>query len=267
MSKNPLDPNPPVRVRPWWEEERKEIDRISKPTPVPSVPNWPEFLRYQNLLHPANPPLAPGPWPPLEPRWSDPPDRPPQYWPYPGDFGLPARVDAPTNEDVPSKTRSNPNAVALTAKAVRLAQVAAPRSRDKGVFATSDAPRPEARYLVRAPNDAYRGSVPMLPSNAAPPVAPPSFDDRFGNSPSSPQATVPPPGAGYPARLPSPQTSTPALPDQLGSSQQLSPWPEERRPLAFPVPPMVYGLPDPSVAAGDNMDDWFDRWIKPLMQQ
>jgi hypothetical protein len=29
---------------------------------------------------------------------------------------------------------------------------------------------------------------------------------------------------------------------------------------------MVYGLRDPS-AAGDNMDDWFDRWIKPLMQQ
>jgi hypothetical protein len=28
---------------------------------------------------------------------------------------------------------------------------------------------------------------------------------------------------------------------------------------------MVYGLPDPSVAAGGNMDDWLDRWIKPLM--
>jgi hypothetical protein len=41
---------------------------------------------------------------------------------------------------------------------------------------------------------------------------------------------------------------------------------EERRPLVFPVPPMVYGLPDPSVAAGGNMDDWFDRWIKPLMR-
>jgi len=30
---------------------------------------------------------------------------------------------------------------------------------------------------------------------------------------------------------------------------------------------MVYGLPDPSAASGNNMDDWFDRWIKPLMQQ
>jgi hypothetical protein len=29
---------------------------------------------------------------------------------------------------------------------------------------------------------------------------------------------------------------------------------------------MVYGLQDPSSAAGDNMDDWFDRWIKPLMR-
>jgi hypothetical protein len=32
----------------------------------------------------------------------------------------------------------------------------------------------------------------------------------------------------------------------------------------YPVPPMVFGLPDRS---GDNMDDWFSRWIKPLMEQ
>jgi hypothetical protein len=35
----------------------------------------------------------------------------------------------------------------------------------------------------------------------------------------------------------------------------------------YPIPPMVYGLPDPSAASGDNMDDWFYRLIKPLMQQ
>jgi len=29
---------------------------------------------------------------------------------------------------------------------------------------------------------------------------------------------------------------------------------------------MVYGLPDRSDAAGDNMDDWYDRWIKPLIR-
>jgi len=35
----------------------------------------------------------------------------------------------------------------------------------------------------------------------------------------------------------------------------------------YPVPPMVFGLPDRPAASGDNMDDWFSRWIKPLMEQ
>jgi hypothetical protein len=32
---------------------------------------------------------------------------------------------------------------------------------------------------------------------------------------------------------------------------------------SYPVPPMVYGR---SAGSGDNMDGWFDRWIRPLMQ-
>jgi hypothetical protein len=35
----------------------------------------------------------------------------------------------------------------------------------------------------------------------------------------------------------------------------------------YPVPPMVFGLPDRSTESDDNMDDWFSRWIKPLMEQ
>jgi hypothetical protein len=35
----------------------------------------------------------------------------------------------------------------------------------------------------------------------------------------------------------------------------------------YPVPPMVFGFSDQSTASRGNMDDWFDRWIGPLMQQ
>ena len=58
----------------------------------------------------------------------------------------------------------------------------------------SKAPRPDARYLVRVPspaNNASGGRAPMLPPNAVPSVAPASFDDRFGDWPSSPQASAP----------------------------------------------------------------------------
>jgi len=74
------------------------------------------------------------------------------------------------------------------------------------------------------------------------------------------------PDAGYLVRVPSSQTSAPARPYQPGPPPQSGSPTEGSQPLPFPVPPMVYGLPDPSTASGDNMDDWFDRWIKPLMR-
>jgi hypothetical protein len=36
--------------------------------------------------------------------------------------------------------------------------------------------------------------------------------------------------------------------------------------LDYPVAPMVFGLPDRSATSGDDMGDWFSRWIKPAMQ-
>jgi hypothetical protein len=33
----------------------------------------------------------------------------------------------------------------------------------------------------------------------------------------------------------------------------------------YPVPPFLFGLPDRS-AASDDMDDWYTRWVKPLLQ-
>lgn len=174
--------------------------------------------------------------------------------------------------------------------------VAAQRLLDGRAFSASpNAPHPDARYLVRVPspaNSAPGGSAPLLPTNAAPPVAPASFDDRFGNWPSSPQANAPArptapadaqpsydggnTGLGiykYPTENqlgfdPGALSASPnaAAPSQPGPPQQRSQQPQDGRPLGFPVPPMVYGLSDPSVSAGDNMDDWFDRWIKPLIR-
>ena len=34
----------------------------------------------------------------------------------------------------------------------------------------------------------------------------------------------------------------------------------------YPVPSQLFGLPDRSAASGDDMDDWYVRWIKPLVQ-
>jgi hypothetical protein len=150
----------------------------------------------------------------------------------------------------------------------------------------SNEPSPDARYLVRVPSSA---------NNAAPSIAPSSFDDRFGSWPSSPPAGGPLRPTTAPAN---PQTSSDGWnfgfgiydyptedqlafdPGALSASPKTAPSderylvrmpsprtsPQKGGPLAFPVPAMVYGLPDPSVAAGDNMDDWFDRWIKPLMR-
>jgi len=33
------------------------------------------------------------------------------------------------------------------------------------------------------------------------------------------------------------------------------------------VPAPVFGLPDVSAMPSDNMDDWFSRWIKPLLDR
>ena len=123
---------------------------------------------------------------------------------------------------------------------------------------------------------------------------PASFEDRFGSWPSAPagapigsyqqQTASTQPDESMPPTDPrnirvlsrtvvrggtrSGTSSSPAISSQLQ--------PQTTRPLgvitgqpipAYPVPPMVFGLPDRSAASGDDMDDWFARWIKPLMEQ
>lgn len=133
-------------------------------------------------------------------------------------------------------------------------------------------------------------AVPFSPSNNIfSPGRPASFNDRFGDSTLSPAVSAPP-------RLqPAPDNSTQIDPrnirvlrrvggpdvTQAGSPSSPSTAPNQPQPQAgrppgliagqpmpdYPVPPMVFGLPDPSTAPGNNMEDWLSRWIKPLMQQ
>ena len=74
---------------------------------------------------------------------------------------------------------------------------------------------------------------------------------------------VPPDDTGTtsfrPARIP----NTPAPPQPGSPLRILSGEPMPK----YPLPPMVFGLQDRSAASSDNMDDWYNRWIKPLMQQ
>jgi hypothetical protein len=75
------------------------------------------------------------------------------------------------------------------------------------------------------------------PSSSAPPAA---FVDRFVGAAPTAQAEQ----AG---RLPGLVSSRP-VPD-------------------YPVPPQLFGLPDRSAGSGDDIDDWYTRWVKPLIQQ
>jgi hypothetical protein len=153
-----------------------------------------------------------------------------------------------------------------------------------------------ARYLTGrvagAPGassfDTGAPAVPFVPpTNPFSPAPSLSFDDRFGN-------WVSPPAAGAPSGS---YQLAPSQP-QSGSSTQRDPrnvrvlsspifkpdgttvadpppripgQPQQQpgRPLGVvtgqpALPPSVYGLPDP---AADSMNDWFSRWIKPLLQQ
>ena len=136
-------------------------------------------------------------------------------------------------------------------------------------------------------------AVPFVSANdwlASAPSA--SSNDQFANRVPSPSIAAPPNSdeqvaqsqAGGAAQR-TPQSvrvlsGRPVMPNSSGAGQgrastpgiseptAQSGWPPATRPVpGYPIPPMVYGLPDPSAASGNNMDDWFDRWIKPLMQQ
>jgi len=119
-----------------------------------------------------------------------------------------------------------------------------------------------------------------------------SFDDRFGSWPSTPAgapigsnqqqtASTQPDDSTQPADPRNIRVlSRTVVPGGSGSSSapaiSIRPQPQTATPPGiitgqpmpdYPVPPMVFGLPDRPAASGDEMDDWFSRWIKPLMEQ
>jgi hypothetical protein len=134
-----------------------------------------------------------------------------------------------------------------------------------------------------SPFDTGAPPVPFVPA----PAPPASINDRYGMP--SPvgapldldQAQPQSGGAMQPASKASRRLSSrfdmpnrnDARPARASTLDNPSPpaqtgWPPASRPTPdYPIPPMVYGLPDPSATSGDNMDDWFARWVKPLLQQ
>jgi hypothetical protein len=70
------------------------------------------------------------------------------------------------------------------------------------------------------------------------------------------------------SRIPAPG-ATPPVPDNANKSQPAAGprGPVSGRPMPdHPVPPWLFGLPDRSAPSGDDMDDWYTRWIKPLVR-
>jgi hypothetical protein len=137
-------------------------------------------------------------------------------------------------------------------------------------------------------------AVPFVPSDRpASSGRQDSFDDRFGGWPAAPPASAPSvPLQSVPQSQPGNSTrgdarnirvlSSRILPHGGGSANGTLPanpdQPSARRvrpaglftgqPVPdYPVPPQLFSLPDRSAASGDDMDDWFARWIKPLLQR
>lgn len=156
-------------------------------------------------------------------------------------------------------------------------------------------PSKPGRYLGRrvagaSETSPFDNGAPAMPfvvgNNPFPPVPPASFNDAFQVPPLAPSGPDQPlwqprvDGAAQASpnniRVLSGRFIVPnggavsaqaaGLPNFSTTQGGWRPAPADRLAVPdYPVPPPpVYGLPDPSA---DNMDDWFDRWIKPLFQQ
>ncbi|MBV9064276.1 MAG: hypothetical protein JO004_00725 [Methylobacteriaceae bacterium] len=98
-----------------------------------------------------------------------------------------------------------------------------------------------------------------------------SFGDRFGNW-ASPQANAPKADAGKTPALRgyvvAPDGSRLSFPGPIQASQP----PARRSGTAgrsipeYPLLPLIFGIPNRPGMPDDNMEDWFNRWIKTLRQ-
>jgi hypothetical protein len=173
-----------------------------------------------------------------------------------------------------------------------------PTSLDQGQpTSTDEVGRKTIRYLsgqIAGPSsesvfDTGASPVPFVPSGSLSPQAPASFDDRFGHwsgpstgsVPVGPPQTIPllPSGSVQPTdsqstRVLSSRTVLPSdanvdkrrflsssVPNQALRMTAIAP----HQPASNFAFSQIFGLPDPSAPSGDDMSDWFDRWVKPLM--
>ena len=125
------------------------------------------------------------------------------------------------------------------------------------------------------------------PNNPLAPAPPASFGDRFGSWTPSQAGAQPDPN--QPAPSPQSGGSTQVDPQKIRYLSRVDPGdidsasqppgpntqPQPARPLGlvsgkpmpkYPVLPMLFGFSDRPAASGGNMDDWFNRWIRPLME-
>src|SRR5262249_23678467 len=116
-----------------------------------------------------------------------------------------------------------------------------------------------------SPFDSRAPAVPFVPSAR---VFPNSYQPDTSPRPSdTPQGD--PRNIRVLSRIPAPG-ATPPLPDNANASQRVGKPPGlvsgQPKP-DYPVPPWLFGLPDRPAAHGGDADDWYARWVKPLLEQ
>ena len=120
--------------------------------------------------------------------------------------------------------------------------------------------------FIRSKLSPFDGGAPAVPfappagvsPNPVQPGAPPRPGDATQGDPRNIRilSRIPAPGATPPLPNNAPTSQQAATPPGLVSGQ---PVPD------YPVPSFLFGLPDRSAASADDMDDWYTRWIKPLL--
>ncbi len=121
--------------------------------------------------------------------------------------------------------------------------------------------------FIRSKISPFDGGAPAVPFVPPPDAVPNPYQPDASPRPGDATQTDPR-NIRVLSRIPAPG-ATPSMPDNANTSQQAG------GPLGlvsgqampdYPVPPWLFGLPDRPAAGGDDMDDWYARWVKPLLQ-
>ena len=121
--------------------------------------------------------------------------------------------------------------------------------------------------FIRSRMSPFDGGAPAVPFVPPAGVVPNSYQPNASPRSGDPTQSDPR-NIRVLSRIPAPGV-TPSLPDNANTSQQAAAPPGlvSGEPMPnYPVPPYLFGLPDRSAASGDDMDDWYTRWVKPLVR-